>query len=94
MTHTVRRVRPEDWAGFRTLRLAALLDSPQNFASTYEDTAALPDAEWKARAETNATAGDRAFYVAVDEASGALVGMWGLFPYDKRPATAWVIGGL
>lgn len=92
MTHTVRRVRPEDWPEFKSLRLAALLDSPENFGSTYEDTVVLPDAEWQSRAEKNANADDRAFYVAVDDASGAFVGMWGVFPYDNAPATAWIIG--
>lgn len=92
MTYTVRRVRPDDWAPFKALRLAALLDSPENFGSTYEDTVLLPDAEWQARTEKNASAADWAFYVAVDDVSGEFAGMWGVIPHPSRPATAWVVG--
>jgi RimJ/RimL family protein N-acetyltransferase len=92
VSYSVRRVRPDDWAAFRALRLAALLDSPENFGSTYEDTVALPDAEWQARTLRNATSAESAFYVAVDDASGAFVGMWGVVPHLGRAATMVVVG--
>lgn len=92
MSNTVRRVRSEEWAEFKALRLAALLDSPENFGMTYEQTARMSDAEWRDRVARNATSQDSAFYVAVDDASGAFVGMWGVVPYAARPATAWIVG--
>lgn len=47
----VRRAGPQDWRTYRDLRLAALLDSPRAFWTTYADAAAFVEADWRARLE-------------------------------------------
>jgi GNAT superfamily N-acetyltransferase len=46
---TVRRLDPSEWSEYRDLRLRALQDSPDAFATTYADARARPDAEWRRR---------------------------------------------
>ena len=48
---TVRRAEPEDWRTYRDLRLAARLDSPRAFWTTYAEAAALLEADWRSRLE-------------------------------------------
>ncbi|GAA2017355.1 GNAT family N-acetyltransferase [Catenulispora yoronensis] len=92
MAFIVRRTTAEEWREFRELRLEALLDSPNNYGQTHEQASALPDEYWQERAQSNASADDRAFHVAVDDASGKLVGMWGVFPHFDRPGVCIVLG--
>ena len=47
---TVRRARPDEWAALRELRLRALADAPDAFASTLADEAAAPEEMWRRRA--------------------------------------------
>jgi ribosomal protein S18 acetylase RimI-like enzyme len=47
----VRPAGPQDWRTYRDLRLAALLDSPRAFWTTYADAAALVEADWRSRLE-------------------------------------------
>ncbi|MEO6884846.1 MAG: GNAT family N-acetyltransferase [Jatrophihabitantaceae bacterium] len=56
MTSPVRitRVQPSDWSRLRTIRLAALLDTPRAFGSTYERELAFDEATWRARTTTAA----------------------------------------
>jgi GNAT superfamily N-acetyltransferase len=68
----VRRAEPEDWVASRALRLRALADSPDAFASTLEREAAFGDDVWRSRLENAAT------YVAVDDdgtLSGSVTGI-------------------
>ncbi|GAA1977765.1 GNAT family N-acetyltransferase [Catenulispora subtropica] len=92
MAYTVRRTTAEEWREFRELRLEALLDSPTNYGQTHENALAHPDELWQERARDNAGSHVQAFYVAVDDATGKLVGMWGVMPHFTRPATHIVIG--
>ncbi|MGZ8631112.1 MAG: GNAT family N-acetyltransferase [Actinomycetota bacterium] len=46
-TRTVRVARREDWRRLRELRLAALLDSPDAFGMTYEESVAAHDESWQ-----------------------------------------------
>jgi ribosomal protein S18 acetylase RimI-like enzyme len=48
---TVRRARPDEWAVLRELRLRALADAPDAFASTLADEAAAPEEMWRRRAD-------------------------------------------
>jgi GNAT superfamily N-acetyltransferase len=92
MAYTVRRTTADEWQDFRELRLAALLDSPTNFGQTHEQALAMPDEQWQERARTNATSDQQAFYVAIDDVTGKLVGMWGVVPHNARPGVQLVIG--
>jgi ribosomal protein S18 acetylase RimI-like enzyme len=47
----VRQAQAADWAALRQLRLRALADAPDAFASTLEAEVALPDEVWRQRAE-------------------------------------------
>jgi ribosomal protein S18 acetylase RimI-like enzyme len=46
---TCRRARPEDLALFKKVRLRALKDSPEAFASTYEGAMQRDEASWAAQ---------------------------------------------
>ena len=46
---TVRRIGPRDWRLWRQIRLAALAESPQAFASTLEREQAFDDETWRDR---------------------------------------------
>jgi ribosomal protein S18 acetylase RimI-like enzyme len=48
---TVRRARPDEWTVLRDLRLRALADTPDAFASTLADEAAAPEELWRRRAD-------------------------------------------
>jgi ribosomal protein S18 acetylase RimI-like enzyme len=47
----VRQARAADWRALRQLRLRALADAPDAFASTLEAEEAFPDRVWRQRAE-------------------------------------------
>jgi ribosomal protein S18 acetylase RimI-like enzyme len=44
----VRELGPQDWTAKRDLRLAALLDSPEAFADTYDAAARRDEVQWRA----------------------------------------------
>jgi GNAT superfamily N-acetyltransferase len=50
----VRRMREDDWAQVREIRLVALQDSPTAFASTYQREVAFDEATWRSRTRTAA----------------------------------------
>jgi ribosomal protein S18 acetylase RimI-like enzyme len=43
----VRVLQEDEWTEYRTLRLAALQESPRAFAATYADEAAQPEQYWR-----------------------------------------------
>jgi GNAT superfamily N-acetyltransferase len=49
MTARVRRLGEGDWAELREVRLRALLDAPESFCTTYQDSVALTEADWRTR---------------------------------------------
>ena len=50
----------------RSLRLAALADSPDSFGELYTDAAALPEAEWAARAARLVEPNGPRMFIAVE----------------------------
>jgi GNAT superfamily N-acetyltransferase len=62
---TVRRVRPDDGALIRRVRLNALATDPASFGSTYEREAAHPDENWAEWAVGDATGDDMATLLAI-----------------------------
>ncbi len=49
MTIRVVRLGPDDWREHRDLRLESLRSAPTAYAMTYEESVAMPDAEWRER---------------------------------------------
>jgi GNAT superfamily N-acetyltransferase len=47
----IRQVGPDGWREMREVRLAALLDAPTAFGSTYEDSVRRTDEQWQQRLE-------------------------------------------
>jgi GNAT superfamily N-acetyltransferase len=74
---TVRRVRPEDAARVRALRLEMLTDTPLAYLETIDEAAARPHAQFRARIANNATAPDSAQFIA--EADGRVIGQTGAY---------------
>jgi len=68
----IRRVRPEDAARMRALRLEMLADAPLAFLETLAEAAARPHAEYAARIAYTSIGSDTAQFVA--DPGGRLVG--------------------
>ncbi len=74
----------------RDVRLTALADAPDSFASTYADEARLSDEEWKQRAQACAEGGPAAAFTALRDgvACGLAIGI----PLANEPATVELNG--
>lgn len=62
----VRRIRGGEWAELRDLRLRALADAPDAFATTHAEAEALPDSHWRQAVPVRATSTTQSTFVAVD----------------------------
>lgn len=71
----VRRVRPDEGALLRAMRVRALTDTPTAFGSTIEQTLAYSDEVWRERALSNATSDTISGFFA--EHDGEVVGLAG-----------------
>jgi len=86
----VRRLRSDEAALFRTLRLRALADAPDAFAHTHDEISAKPDAYWTEMTHSVTEPGRHVMFVAED---GGPVGMaFGLVD-GQRPDRAH-LGGM
>ncbi len=84
MTIEIRRVGPDDVAALREVRLAALLDAPAAFGSTYAREVAFADAEWVDRTERASQGPERSMFLAWD--GGVPVGIVGGFHAGLDPS--------
>ena len=84
----VRRVRPEEWEAYRTLRLKALASDRVAFGSSLEEESRRSDAEWKET--TDHGANSTRSYLSVAEVPGLeLVGMTVGALVEETP---WIFG--
>lgn len=90
MDYRVRRITPEDALRLRDTRLAALLDSPRAFASTYRQEAERPVEEWERR--TNAAAAGVDQTIVFGESDDGIVGMAGGFRPDPESGDRQLFG--
>ena len=82
----IRRVRPDEWALLRDLRLRALQADPDAFGESLAVATERSDADWQARADS----ADHASFVA--DTSGGFVGMVVGGPAPDRPGIAAIYG--
>src|ERR1035438_4552955 len=85
----VRETVMDDWPALRDIRLAALADAPDAFASTYASEEGLNEADWRARI---ATGGSFRAYLPDIGASGpaGLAGGYAPEPGTREPVSAAV----
>ena len=84
----VRRISPGEGETLRAIRLRALADAPLAFGSTHAREAAYPPERWRDWAEASSAGGGQAFFFAVDETSGAPVGLASGVIWEAEPETA------
>jgi ribosomal protein S18 acetylase RimI-like enzyme len=75
-----RQARAADWQALRQLRLRALADTPDAFASTLEAEASFPDEVWRQRAE-----GGPASANFIAREGGVDVGLAAVFAEPEAP---------
>ena len=82
----IRSMQPDDWQTYRTVRLAALLDTPDAFGARYVDEAARTSAEWEAIVRERCASGMSEAWFA--ETDGNVVGLVGAFRSDPTQRRA------
>ena len=81
----VRRIRPDEGAALRDVRLAALADAPSAFASTYARETLQTAEDWADRARAGSAGSERAtFFAVADEGIVGLVGAYRPQPTSSR----------
>jgi GNAT superfamily N-acetyltransferase len=83
----VRQARAADWETLRELRLRALTDAPDAFASTLQQEAALPEQVWRQRAEGGAASVN---FIAWED--GASIGMAAILAMPNAPGRTHLVG--
>ena len=85
----VRRIRPDDAATFRDVRLLALQTDPTAFGSSYEREVDRPFESWQTWAATTSAGNDQVMLVA--DAGDRLVGLAGAFRIEQKPRSLHLI---
>jgi GNAT superfamily N-acetyltransferase len=83
----VRQARAADWEALRELRLRALADSPDAFASTLQKEAAFPEQVWRQRAEGGTGSVN---FIAWEDGAG--IGMAAIFAVADDPGRMHLVG--
>ncbi len=76
-SHHVRRVTPADVEITRTIRLAALLDSPSAFGKTHAEEVAYSDDHWATSTAERSTGPDNATFLAFPAQGTTPIGIVG-----------------
>jgi ribosomal protein S18 acetylase RimI-like enzyme len=86
----VRAVRASDAAPLRALRLRALADTPDAFATASDEEASRPDSDWERLARDSEVADAGVIYAAIDGERwlGMAAGRW----YDRENGIAHLWG--
>jgi len=80
--NAVRRIESGQVEVYKQLRLAALKDAPEAFATTYESARSRRDESWRTQVEEAANGKDRAIFIVYD--NDQPVGLAGLYRDDKE----------
>ncbi|MGB4136179.1 MAG: GNAT family N-acetyltransferase [Microbacterium sp.] len=93
MTAEVRRIRADEWAEVKALRLRALADPVAHlaFLDTAPHAAAQPDVFWQQRAQNSAVGDGAAQFVAVAD-GGGWIGTATVLTSRDRPGAGLVVG--
>jgi ribosomal protein S18 acetylase RimI-like enzyme len=85
---SVRPLVEDEWATFREIRLASLLDSPEAFRSTYGEESAQGERAWRDWTAGRWRGGEAIVFIAelFDEPIGTATGA----TYDREPGNAYV----
>jgi RimJ/RimL family protein N-acetyltransferase len=90
----IRRVTVDDVGVYREVRLRALQDSPDAFASTYATESVRPQSAWAERVARCATGSEFAMFLAFDDDDGSCVGLAGIaddeYGADRQLVSMWV----
>lgn len=84
MTYDIRAVSEADWQVLRSVRLQALADAPDAFATTLEEAMAFSDDRWRERARGTETS--RMFLAFVDDRAMGIAGL-----FDEEDGSAQLI---
>jgi len=89
---SVEAVSPDEWEGFKRLRLEALKKYPQAFGASYEEESAKPDEYWQKKIadfhKKESSFSVSRMFAAKDKNSKELIGMGGFF--RKAPAAVMI----
>lgn len=88
--YSVRRIRADEGAVYRDIRLAALLDNPSAFGSTYAAEVGRTRDDWDANARGRSSGNTDGVFFAVDHADSP-VGLVGVYLGQDQADTAQLV---